>query len=101
VTRRVAGFFEMPTSNGHPVASRQEVIGNKLSELRAASPDKPLSELADMLGRFEHIVAGETPSLAEQTKQQYQAELRARAESGDRYAASMLAGHAYHEPGDE
>jgi hypothetical protein len=101
VTRRVGGFFEMPTNNGHSVASRQEVIGNKLSELRAASPDKPLSELADMLGGFEHIVADETPSLAEQAKQAYQTELRERAEAGDRFAISMLAGHAFHEPGDE
>lgn len=68
---------------------------------RVNARDVPFHELADRLpwGQLPRYNPGD--SIAQETARAYHAELQERSDAGDRYATSMLAGHAYSEPSDD
>jgi hypothetical protein len=75
-------------------------VGTMLLAARAAAPDERLSELADRLPWSELPRFNPGDSIAQEAARAYHAELEERSAAGDRYATSMLKGHAYQEPSD-
>lgn len=75
--------------------------GMMLLTARVNAHDVPFHELADRLpwGQLPRYNPGD--SIADEAARIYHAELQERARAGDRYAASMLRGHAYNEPSDD
>lgn len=68
---------------------------------RDMKPFEPsFSELADLIPWDSLPEVDKNDSMGTRTAEVYRSELRERAATGDRYAASMLEGEAYDEPGD-
>ena len=77
-------------------------LGEKLKELRYSHGGKvsPCHMMADELVKHKVPDYPKHDSVGSTTAAEYRRELQERADQGDRYAKSMLAGMPYDEPGD-